>query len=402
MKKSKIFPQIIYYLFTFSLGLLLAFTLPYYFMAFELPLGDMEKYLAQGEPDKAMELVGGYFNREPVYSSAFDDGGGIVLFEAATLTADKPKEGEEATEDSKLQKTYAGFIFGVRDTYHVGGEADNKTKLIVTNLNGEEKSVELLDYDIDDNKIKENIGSLMTSGFVYLDVDQVTYGSLSKLTFIDNVGGVFKEIILNLDFSEKFFEDVNTFVEEYNRDFKSDKLAELDRELLSKNENYAISSHGDMQKRADTKAAVIIVAYFVGIYVIGDFLVGNRYIWRFFKWVYYKIRKDKPRKKSSEEAEVFGHDYYSQVKMELDVSELPDFSESVQIRYTNGDGEISFTLLKENGYADTQRIKAGAYVNAWIDINREYAPVDMPETLTVEGYKMSVKIKIIKRKEESV
>ena len=88
--------------------------------------------------------------------------------------------------------------------------------------------------------------------------------------------------------------------------------------------------------------------------------------------------------------------------MSLDVSEIEDFSESVQVRYTNTDSELTFELLKENNYTAIERVKAGTYVNAWIDLNRDFAPVDMPENLIVEGYKMSVTIKIIKRKEENV
>ncbi|MCM1395827.1 MAG: hypothetical protein NC132_06975 [Corallococcus sp.] len=398
MKKSRIFPKIIYYFFTFSLGILLALMLPYYFMYYDVPLGDMEKHLESGEYDKAMELVGGYFNRVPVYSQKFDEGGGLVLFEAATPVYNSGREDDKTTDESKLQKTYAGFIYGVRDTYQVGGENGNQTKLLVVNLQGKQTSVELLDYDIDDNKIKENVGSLMTNGFIYVDLDQATYGSLSKLTFLDKNGYVFQEADLNLAYDGEFFADVNDFVEEYNRDFKSDKLAELDAAFRAKSENYAISSYGDVQKRADTKATIIVVVYFVCIYIIGDFLVGQHYVLRFFRWIFRKAGWVKKKKPVPQEA--FGHDYYSQVTVSLDVTDFEDFGESVQLRYNCGEEEATFTLLKENGYSDTQRIKAGTYVNAWMDINRDYAPTDMPENLIVEGYSMSVKIKIIKRKEE--
>lgn len=402
MKKS-IFPKIIYYLFTFALGLLLAFTLPYYFMYYDVPLDDMEQYLADKQYDKAMELVGGYFNREPVFQKDFDNGGGIVLFEAVTPVYNSGEEDDKTQDEAKLHKVYGGFIYGVRDSYNAAGEDNNQTKLVVTDLNGQKHTVQLLDLDMDGNNVKENVGSLSKNGFIYLDLDQDTLVSVAKLEFYDAGGAVFRQAELNLKYDEAFFTDINDFFEEYNRDYASDKLKDLDKAFREKNENYAISSYGDTQKKADKKAAVIVVVYFVVIYIIADFLVGRHYIIKFFKWIYSKTPRGKAKAlKRSENKEAFGHDYYSQVTVALDVSELESFSESVQVRYTNSDVEIAFELLKENNYTATERVKAGTYVNAWIDLNRDYAPVDMPENLVVEGYKMSVTIKITKRKEESV
>lgn len=402
MKKS-IFPKIIYYLFTFALGLLLAFTLPYYFMFYDVPLDDMEQYLADKRYDKAMELVGGYFNRGPVFQKDFDNGGGIVLFEAVTPVYNSGEEDDKTQDEAKLHKVYGGFIYGVKDSYNAAGEDNNQTRLVVTNLNGQKHTVQLLDLDMDGNNVKENVGSLSKNGFIYLDLDQDTLGSVAKLEFYDASGEVFRQVELSLKYDEAFFTDINDFFEEYNRDYASDKLKDLDKAFREKNENYAISSYGDTQRKADKKAAVIVVVYFVVIYIIADFLVGRHYIIKFFKWIYSKTPRGKAKAlKRPENKEAFGHDYYSQVTVTLDVSELEDFSESVQVRYTNSDVEIAFELLKENNYTATERVKAGTYVNAWIDLNRDYAPVDMPENLVVEGYKMSVTIKITKRKEESV
>lgn len=378
----------------------MAFTLPYFIM-YSIAPKEMGNYLNLGEYDKAMELVGGYFNNQPIVNEQFESGG-IVLFEAITPVYNSGQEGDETKDETKYHKAYAGFIYGIQESYQVGGEDNNLTKLIVTDLESEQHIVNLLDYDGDKNDIKENIGSLMAYGFIYLDLDQEQLNSLSKLEFVDNSGKIFKSVNVNLQYSEQFFLDVNEFLEEYNRDFKSDKLPDLDKEFRSKSSNYIMSSHGNVRKKADTKATIIIVVYFVIIYIIADFLVGGHYIIKFFRWVHGKVGKGKKKQKAVPQQEVFGHDYYSQVTVSLDLTELPNFNESVQLRYTNSDVEISFTLLQENNYVTTERIKAGTYVNAWLDLNREYAPVDMPENLIVEGYKMDVKIKIIKRKEESV
>ena len=398
--KKNIFPKIIYYLFTFALGILMAVTLPYFIM-YTIAPKEMGNLLNSGEYAKAMELVGGYFHNQAIIDEKFEQGG-IILFEAVTPVYNSGEENDDTKDETKYHKSYSGFIYGIKGAYNVSGEADNLTSLIVTDKNGQEHIVQLLDYDSDGNGVKENIGTLMTDGFIYLDLDQDSLNSISKLDFKDSEGKSFETVATNLDYSGQFFVDVNDFLEEYNRDFKSDKLPDLDKTFREKSSDYIMSSYGHVRKKADTKATIIIVAYFVVIYIIADFLVGGHYIIKFFKWLRDKTRKNKKDGKTTKEKEIFGHDYYSQVTMSLDLSELSDFEESVQVRYTNTDVEISFMLLKENGYVATERIKAGTYVNAWIDLDRKYAPVDMPENLIVEGYKMDVKIKIIKRKEESV
>ena len=72
----------------------------------------------------------------------------------------------------------------------------------------------------------------------------------------------------------------------------------------------------------------------------------------------------------------------------------------MEIKYTNSDAEVKFTLLKAENYTSVQRIKAGVYVNPYIDIDRNYAPVDLPDNLEVEGYRMDKTVKIVRRKTE--
>ena len=96
---------------------------------------------------------------------------------------------------------------------------------------------------------------------------------------------------------------------------------------------------------------------------------------------------------------MFGHDYFSTVTLKLDLAEVPEFNGSVEIKYTREGEEAKFTLLKADGYAATLRLKAGIYVNPFIDIDRSYAPLDLPENLEVEGYQMEKVVKIVKREE---
>lgn len=398
MKHGKLFAKIVYYLFTLTIGVLLALFLPYILMTDGEYLKIMESSLEKGNYSDAMALVGGYFESPQVFKKDFEGGGGIVIFNAVTLVY---SDSEDQKDEAKIHKSYAGFVYNAKG-YNVTANADNQTRLEVTDASEEVHAVTLLDGDSDGNGNVDTITTLYTNGFFFFDLGQDEFPSLRKLTFYDKKGNVYQEVELELNYDQQFFTDVNDFVEEYNRDFKSDRLTELNNEFLAKSDKYKMSSLGVAQSKADTKAAIIVVAYFVTVYVIADFLLGRRFILRFFKWFLFKVCKIKPKqKKPPQRKEVFGNDYFCQVTFELDVSEVENFSESVQIRYTDEKGaEISFILLKQENYQTTQRIKAGTYVNMWIDLNKDkYGTQDLPDALYVEGYRKTFKIKILKREE---
>lgn len=401
MKNGKLFAKIVYYLFTFTIGILLAIFLPYIFMSDGEYLNMMESSLGKGKYADAMLLVGGYFDDREVYQQDFSDGGGIVLFNAVTLVYFDGGD-EEAVDESQIHKSYAGFVYGIENKYNLTATVNNKSKMLVEDGEGNVHTVNILDADTNGDKTYDTVSTFYTNGFFFIDLDEDTFKSLRKLTFIDKDGKTFQEVALNLDYNEQFFSDVGAFVEEYNRDYKSDKLNALNDELLAKSENYKKSSLGVAQSKADTKATIIVVAYFITIYVIGDFLLGPRFILRFFKWFLFKVCKIKPKQKTHKDSPVYGNDYYCQVTLELDVSSVEGFGESVQIRYTSKKGEeISFILLKQEKYKATQRVKAGIYVNMWIDIDKdEYVTENLPETLAVEGYRKTFNIKILRREEK--
>lgn len=402
MKKGKLFAKIIYYLFTFSIGIMMALFLPYYYMYYGESLSIINDSLKEGRYSDAMMLVGGYYNNEPIFRQDFENGGGIVLFEAATLVySESDSEDENASKDEeKLHKAYAGFVYGTMDTYDINAVGENNSKIILTDASGKTHIVEILDYDADNNGVKDSCGTHMQYGFFYVDFDQDTYGSIKTLSLLDKSGKEYASVSPRLSFEGKFFADVDAFVTEYNRDYKSEQLKQLDQEFLAKDANYKKSATGIAQSSADRKSAIIVVIYFVFVYVLGDFIVGGHYIIKFFRWLFVKVFKVKVKTKQPPQ-EAFGHDYYSQVTFVLDVSEVENFSQSVQIRYTDEKGEeISFVLMKEQNYTVTQRIKAGTYVNMWIDIDKDlYATQNLPQTLVVEGYQKALKIKIIKREE---
>ena len=387
MQKAKIVPKIIYYVFTFLLGIFLVFTMPYFLMYDIVPVKIVE-HLEAGEYREALLPVSNLFNSELVYEKHLENGS-VIIYETITYGV-----GEDGKEDqTKIHAIYAGFLYGA-EGYKVTATSNNRTKLLIDGI----KTVELLDFDNNgDGEYDTHVNA--AKGFVYFELGD-SLESISRLTFIDKDGNAYIDVDdVSLSFDGEFFADIEPLVTQYNEDYTAtDKLTALREEFLSKNSNYAQGSDEEARKIADTKSAIIIVVYFICVYVIADFLLGNRYILKFFRWFIYDACKAKPKKKKTKSnGEIFGHDYYSQVTVSLDLEAVPDFNESVQVRYTNSDTEIAFILLKENGYTETKRIKAGTYVNPFIDVNREFAPVDLPDNLEVEGYRMDVKIKIIKR-----
>ena len=433
MKKGGLFGKIIYYLFTFIIGIIIALGLPYYFYHFTVSPEFIAKSLNNGDYTSAMVLVSNYFNKESVYHSQFENGGGLVLFEAVNHYEKSVGDDSERVEGT-LYKSFIGFVYGTSETYNVYGTVSNRTKLVITTENGIAIDVDLLDYDADGDGTVDGIATQTQNGFIIFEVSEETlqpanvsvYNStIASLALIDKHGNEFWSAQdVGATFEAPFFKEFDEFIPKYNslvekfynstlNDEKSQINSELEQLFnsfeasLPQKGNYAVISAGSddylrvdrqLSKAANKKAIPVIIVYFVCIYVIGDFLLGTHYIIKFFRWFLYKVCKIKPKNRQKrKKEEIFGYDYYSSVTMSLDLESVPDFNESVQVKYTNSDVEIVFILLKENNYTATERVKAGIYVNPFIDMNRAYAPTNLPENLEVEGYKMDVKIKIIKR-----
>lgn len=398
MKKGKIFANVVYYLFTFIIGILLAVFLPYFYMLYGESVSIIYKSLDKGDYTTAISIVGGYYESEYTYQTDFENGGGMVLFNAASLVPAVSENGETIS-DAKLHKAYSGFVYGLKKNYNVTKEIYNHAKLIITDLDNATHEISVLDSDSNKDGKKDTNATCLEYGFMYIDLDQDTVKSLKKIEIIDCDGNVFQEVNLSLDFSEQFFVDVSDFVNEYNANYKSDKLPELDKEFREKSDKYCISSDGVVKSSADKKAAIIVVVYFVVIYLIGDLLIGNRYTIKFFKWLLVKVFKVKFKQKKPKHSEVFGHDYFCKLTIAADVSEIDGFNESLQVRFSNENGEITYVLLKSRNYTETNSVKAGEYVNLWVDLDDKYVTQNLPDTLEVEGYQKTITFKILKRED---
>lgn len=400
MKKGRIVANVIYYLFTFTIGVLLAIFLPFFMMLYGESYAIIEKSLSSGEYSKAISIVGGYYNDEPVFQADFPEGGGIVLFSSASLYQGKDENGN-AVDDMYMHKAYNGFVYGLKGKLNVTKDANdyNKAVINVTDLDGVVHMFDILDTDTNNDAKKDTNNSCVNYGFMYIDLDQDKFLSIAKIELVDCDGNVYTSVETHLDYSEQFFADVNDFMVEYNANFNSENLSGLHDAFIAKSEHYKQSSVGVVKSSADKKSAIIVVVYFVVVYLIGDSLIGGRYVIRFFKWILVKVFKVKFKTKKTKNKEAFGHDYFCKFTLIADVSAVEDFETSVQVKYSNEKGEAQFTLMKGRNYADTQQIKAGEYVNLWIDLDHRYIAQDLPDTLEVEGYQKQITFKILKRED---
>lgn len=410
MKKGRIFAAVVYYLFMFFIGILMALFLPYFYMYYGESVNYIQQSLEGGQFSDAMSVVGGYYDERYVFQQNFDNGG-IVVFPAATLKDGMDSDGNTIT-DRYLQYSYGVFVYNVGD-YNVTKTSDNKTKVVVTDVSGENHKVVILNTDTDSNDTKDTIATVIQNGFLYVDLVKDEIGSITKIELFDCDGNVYcsVELTSTLNYSEKFFQDVTEFVDLYNSPYPdtdaemekhADKLSQADSKLRSLDEHYKKSTDGVVKSNADKKSTVAVIIYFACVYVVGDLLVGKRYIVKFVKFILVKVFKVefKPKKPKYDEP-VFGSDYNCQVTLQADISEFADegLNSSIQIRYTRDGVETAFTLLKDNNYTQTIPLKAGRYVNLWVDLDSRYATQNLPDTLIAEGYRKNIKFKIIKREE---
>lgn len=410
MKKGRIFANILYYLFTFIIGFILTVTVPAYLTNFDYSIDYVVKSLENGEFSNAYSFTPGYYDNEYVYQAEFESGGGIVLFSSATLI-DVEKEDGQTIINGAMHKAYGGYIYGVGENYKVTKTYDNKAQLIVTDISGTDHIVQILDSDSSGDEINDTCATHYNYGFIYVDLYEDLCKSIQNLKLIDADGNTFAELNVGLDYSESFFGDVEILIDSFNHyaqitdkdvaETTKNELNQLDSTFLAIDSSYCKQSGypSEITERADHTATIIVVVYFICIYLIGDIALGGRFVIKFFKWILVKVFKVKFKQRKPKHNEVFGHDYFCKVTLQADVSAIEDFDGSVQIRYSNEDSGVAFVLLKGRNYAATEQVKAGEYVNLWIDLDEKYVTQDLPETLEAEGYQKYITFKIIKRED---
>ncbi len=431
MKKSKIFATVIYFIFTFGIGVVFALTLPGFFASFTIPAEVVSDALNSGDFLTCIVLtepVG--FYRRAVFDEKFEGGGGVILYETVMEAYDRTssEDGESASggmTNGMLYKCLEGYVYGVAGRYDVFAQDSNGTSLKVTDAEGREVSCPLLDYDSNGDGRNDGISNFEQSGFIVLELREDQVSSVKRLDFTDRSGAVVfsAEAEQAADFESEFFDcfgDMDSYNEWVAAGTREGVSADEAKELIGKRNDYvtavseklgktegcALTAESaeyrsvaeEITRRANGKAIPFIIIYFVVIYIIADFLLGYHFIIKFFSWFLFKVCKiPRKEKKAPSSDEVFGHDYYSMVTLKLDVTAVPEFSGTVEIKYTNQGEEFVFSLLKSDDYTATLRMKAGTYVNPYIGIDEAYAPVDLPDNLEVVGYQMERLIKIVRR-----
>ncbi len=410
MKRGRLFAKIIYYAFTFLFGIVLAIGLPSYYATFDVPTRYIGECMQQGRFLEAMAITAPCFDTDACIFHDGDDFAVRIYEGVVNLDKKANEEDDQSPTVTLLYKSFIGYVYA--PAYETFSQGDNRTAVQVTQVDGIVRTIPLPDYDSDGNGTFDGISTVTQNGYIVLDLNTDKVSSIDRMALIDCNGAVYweSEPDLGLRFDDEFFscfaeiDEYNNLVRAYPTQtdktsvessmktlfdtFRSRVLAHEGYYFANDSELY-VSVQREVRKAADKKAVPIIIVYFVGIYIVGDFLLGNFYIVKFFRWFLFKVCKiPHKEKKGPKKEEVFGHDYYSMVTVSLDVSQVPEFNGSVEIRYTNTDSEARFILLKADNYTATQRIKAGVYVNPYIDINRAYAPIDLPDNLEVEGYRV--------------
>ena len=391
-KKVKITINVIYYLITFVIGFIIAVVLPGVLVTGKVPTY-MNAYLNKGNYSDAMSLVGGYYDEEYVYQKEFEDETGIVIFKAATLE-ENPKESKQTYT---INLVYAGFLYNVKDKnnktkYPIKRETDNPTRLRINDT----VDISLLNYDSNGDGEYNSINTMESLEFIYFEIKSSDVETINKLEFIDMWEEIYQTVDgLNLDFNDEFFVSLEEFVTVYNNNSGDKELDNLEKEFLSKSEegHYKLCK-GDKAYDDSMKDAVIIVLiYFLAIYVFGDCTFGFRFIPRFFMWLIGLFRKKDKKEEKEETINKGNRDYYTMLTVKLEVTE--EFDDVIRVTYHNEHDDIEMIFNKDTNYMFQQRVKAGTYVNAFVESNNVDL-INLPKELNVSGLTMKVSVKVHK------
>ena len=397
-KKTKIIINIFYYLLTFGLGFLLAVILPSALENSNIPKY-VDNYLADGRYEKAMELVGGYFNSKEVYKYESDDYK-LVIFESLTIQV------SDDNKDRSAHLSYSMFLYGIKDKYLVkSNDEKNPTKLLIDE--DDNKVVKLIDYDSDNDGNKDSISTLINLNFMYVEINKDKIPSINKIEFIDRYGDVkYSADNLNLNYDTEFYKLLTesdngivkkSFIEDYNqREMTEEEYNKFTDYFKSKNENYKVGTDNDVKNDSTRDAVWIIVIYYVCIYVFGDLVLGFRLLLKPFIFIKKKFKKqeDSDEVEVVEEKENF--DYFTTFIASL--SKPIDENINISIHYHNETDEINILLTKENEYSFKARVHAGIYYNLKFEAVG-YKANNLPAELKVKGYKMQLVIDVEKIKE---
>ena len=396
-KKWRIFFKVLYYVLTFSLGIMIAVVLPNAYrdaVSYEL----LDDYIEKGEYVKAIDLLGGIYNKEKPYYT--DEEHNFVIYETNTfLDYKKNKEDEEEKSKKIITASYVCIITGL-EREHFELMQENKSKVLIN----ETEKIDILQSDLDGDGTNDTIATLIDSNYLCFTINQVYFTDVNSIELIKADGtSVFKLSNLNLDFSSVFHNKTKEFVTKYNEFYEDGLFSREENETLEniytslnqENPNYQKSGSYSLEKinnEAVKRAMVFVLIYFLWVYILADFLVGQRYIIRFFKFIYRKIKPAKEK----EEPLALGKNFYSSVTFELVPNE--EMNGDVIVSYaheTNSTYNFKCIITKASNYKKKERIHGGIYKLVNVECPG-YEVLDLPEKIEVKGYTMEIKFKVNK------
>lgn len=399
-KKFKFFLKIVYFVFTFGLGFLIAITLPSQYKYIEIA-EEINRNITDQEFTKAIDTVASVYDKNHVFHYKKDEKTGVIIYKTLTIIDQTGVEG--ATQTNIAQSAYAGFMYGVDDyDCNTSGDEVNLTELVV---NGQE-SIKLINYDFDENGKDDSIITMVNKNYVYFELSKnqlLKLNEINSLKFLDKRGKTYLEVTddLSLNFNDQFFTEIENFIYVYNNDVndenKNKKLTQLLTDFLELDNNY--KQGGDYYetavKIASRKSVIFVAVYFLTIYFFYDCTLGRRFVIGIFVKLYRKIKykgKEIPKKETEE---VYGKDYYTQLTYRLIVPEDDDITAT--IKYHNENDSLEMVFSKDKNYTVVKRIHAGKYQNAWLECEG-YEAINIPKILQVRGYKMLVEVTLQRKK----
>ena len=415
-KKWRIFFFVIYFLFTFVLGFFIALVLPqvnYNILKYE----KLNEYIETQQFVNAMDLVGGLYNKEPIFHEKYDEDSGIIIFEANSFYVKtiKDVENDITTEIQYINNSYICFLYGIDEKEKFNHESLNVSRVVINS--NEALSIELDSY----YELLEmyTVNTLINSNYIYIPIDEIfcTENNLDskgiyKIEIYDANNIIYKSVNLeaNLNFNSEYFKETEKFVDIYNQLFvlkgpesektESEKNEQLENTFKEINEKYpsCIKSgsfvHSDIKKEADKESTIFVLIYFIWVYILGDFLVGPRYILRFLTFLFRKIVPKKVKTKEETVEPTLGFGFISTLNIEVKVPE--GLQEDIVVEYehsVNPDYNFKTVITRTVDYKKKERVHGGSYklVSATC---HGFEVVNLPEKLEVKGYAMKLSFEI--------
>lgn len=403
-KKWRIFFFVIYFLFTFILGIMIALVLPG--VNFDiLQYQKMNDFVETKQFVYAMDLIGGLYNEEKVKHIETDEDSGIVIFEADSFYL---KTNEDKSQTQLINNAYVCFVYGIDNVEAFSHESLNVSRVVFNDK--EDWSIELDNYY---EELKSHtVETLINSNYICFSIDKMFcdakgFDEVGSIKIYDANNNLYEEFLLdnNLDFSGEFFEQTSEFVDKYN-EFYSDRNFSTEENTVLENilkEIQQVNPHciksgtyvyDEIYKEANEESIIFVLIYFIWVYILGDFLVGPRYILRFLTFLFRKIKPIKVKANEEVTEPVLGFGFISTVSIDVKVPE--GFEEDVSVMYehtVNPEYNFKTVITRTVDYKKKERVHGGSYKLISVTCPG-FEVVNLPEILEVKGYTMKLSFEI--------